>query len=134
MPGAGPDDRAPLSYDVDTSEFIGAVQHPNVAGWRVAWSPDLNGLIPVDADVARVAEGSMGVFATLGAHVAGGVAHERAQRALDVERTVLVVAVVLDRQLRLAHDRCDLVEGDRDAAPSSVVEHRTSDEATPPAE
>src|SRR6266545_6832939 len=48
---AGPDDRAPLSYDVDTSQFTAAVQHPSVAGWRVAGSPDLNGLVPVVAEV-----------------------------------------------------------------------------------
>jgi amidase len=66
---AGPDDRAPLSYDVDTRAFARAVRRPDVRGWRVAWSPDLNGLIPVDAEVARVAGEATRVFRALGARV-----------------------------------------------------------------
>ncbi|MBI4587501.1 MAG: amidase [Candidatus Rokubacteria bacterium] len=66
---AGPDDRAPLSYDVDTREFLKAVKAPSVKGWRVAWTPDLNGLIPVDDEVARVAAGATNVFRALGAKV-----------------------------------------------------------------
>ncbi len=66
---AGPDDRAPLSYDVDTRQFLAATRRPTVKGWRVAWTPDLNGLIPVDADVAAVAERALRVFRSLGAKV-----------------------------------------------------------------
>jgi amidase len=66
---AGPDDRAPLSYDVDTAAFTRAVRSPSIKGWRVAWTPDLNGLIPVDAEVARVAETATRVFRSLGAKV-----------------------------------------------------------------
>jgi amidase len=66
---AGPDDRAPLSYSVDTREFLKAVRVPSVRGWRIAWTPDLNGLIPVDAEVAKVAEGATKVFRSLGAKV-----------------------------------------------------------------
>ncbi len=66
---AGPDDRAPLSYDVDVREFTRAVKAPSVKGWRVAWTPDLNGLIPVDDEVARVAEGATRIFRSLGAKV-----------------------------------------------------------------
>src|SRR5215475_4925288 len=47
---AGPDDRAPLSYDVDTTAFPRAVRQPSIAGWRVAWTPDLGGLVPVDEE------------------------------------------------------------------------------------
>jgi amidase len=67
---AGPDDRAPLSYDVDTRQFLAAVKNPSIKGWRVAWTPDLNGLIPVDADVAAVAAKAIRVFRSLGARVA----------------------------------------------------------------
>ena len=35
---AGPDDRAPLSYDVDTRAFPAAVRRPSIRGWRVAWT------------------------------------------------------------------------------------------------
>jgi len=66
---AGPDDRAPLSYAVDTREFLRAVRNPSVEGWRVAWTPDLSGLIPVDAEVANVAEGAIKIFRSLGAKV-----------------------------------------------------------------
>jgi amidase len=66
---AGPDDRSPISYDVDTAAFTRAMKSPSVKGWRVAWTPDLNGLIPVDPEVARVAEASTRVFRSLGARV-----------------------------------------------------------------
>ena len=66
---AGPDDRAPLSYDVDTRQLLAATKRPSVKGWRVAWTPDLNGLIPVDADVAAVAARAVRVFRSLGAKV-----------------------------------------------------------------
>ena len=66
---AGPDDRAPLSYDVDPAVFLKAVKAPSVKGWRVAWTPDLNALLPIDTDVAWVAEGATRVFRSLGAHV-----------------------------------------------------------------
>ena len=66
---AGADDRAPLSYDVDTREFLRAVRAPSVKGWRVAWTPDLPGVVPVDAEVARVAQGATRIFKSLGARV-----------------------------------------------------------------
>src|SRR5262249_56750003 len=67
---AGPDDRAPLSYEVDTRAFLRAVKTPSVKGWRVAWTPDLDGLLPVDAEVARVAHGATRGFRALGPRVA----------------------------------------------------------------
>jgi amidase len=66
---AGPDDRAPLSYEVDTSEFTRAVKAPSIKGWRVAWTPDLHGLIPVDEDVIHVAQEALRVLRGLGARV-----------------------------------------------------------------
>jgi amidase len=66
---AGPDDRAPLSYEVDTSQFTRAVRAPSIKGWRVAWTPDLHGLIPVDEEVARVAHDALRVLRSLGARV-----------------------------------------------------------------
>lgn len=65
---AGPDERAPLSYPVDTREFLGAVKAPSVKGLRVAWSPDL-GLTPVDHEVKRIAGAASRVFSRLGARV-----------------------------------------------------------------
>ena len=66
---AGADDRAPISYEVDTAAFPRAVRSPSVKGWKVAWTPDLHGLIPVDAEVTRVAEDAIRVFRSLGAKV-----------------------------------------------------------------
>src|SRR5881394_1422035 len=45
---AGPDDRSPISYDVDTRELLRAPKTPTVKGWRLAWTPDLGGLVDVD--------------------------------------------------------------------------------------
>ena len=66
---AGPDDRAPLSYPVDAAEFTRAARAASIKGWRVAWTPDLNGLIPVDPEVVRVAQGALRVLRELGARV-----------------------------------------------------------------
>ncbi|HET8577702.1 MAG TPA: amidase [Methylomirabilota bacterium] len=66
---AGPDDRSPISYAVDTREFVRATKSPSIKGWRIAWTPDLNGLIPVDDEVAGVAHGATRVFRSLGAKV-----------------------------------------------------------------
>jgi amidase len=66
---AGPDDRAPLSYDVDVCAFTRAVRRASIRSWRVAWTPDLDGLLPVDAEVIRVAEAAAHVFRGLGARV-----------------------------------------------------------------
>jgi amidase len=65
---AGPDPRAPLSYEVDTRAFTKAVQKPSIKGLRVAWSPDLD-LTPVDADVERVFTDATRVFTKLGARL-----------------------------------------------------------------
>jgi amidase len=45
------------------------VKRPSIKGWRVAWTPDLNGLIPVDHEVAAVAERATAVFRSLGAKI-----------------------------------------------------------------
>jgi amidase len=66
---AGADDRAPLSYEVDTREFTRAVNAPSIQGWRIAWTPDLNGLLPVDDEVARVAHDALRILRGLGAKV-----------------------------------------------------------------
>jgi amidase len=68
---AGPDERSPISYPVDAGAFMRAVRTPSVEGWRVAWTPDLGGLIPVDAEVARVAARAAKTFRLLGAKVEG---------------------------------------------------------------
>jgi amidase len=66
---AGLDDRAPLSYEADTSAFVRAVRQPSVKGWRVAWTPDLGGLVPVDPEIAAAVEEAARAFRSLGARV-----------------------------------------------------------------
>jgi len=66
---AGPDDRAPISYEIDTSQFTRAAKAPSIKGWRIAWAPDLHGLLPVDEEVAAVAQSAIRVFRSLGAKV-----------------------------------------------------------------
>ena len=66
---AGPDDRSPISYDVDTRSFLTAVKAPAVKGWRIAWSTDLGGVVPIDDGVRAVFERAVAVFRTLGARV-----------------------------------------------------------------
>ena len=66
---AGADDLSPISYAVDTRQFVKAVRKPSVKGWKIAWTPDLAGLIPVDSEVASVAEQGVRVFRTTGAAV-----------------------------------------------------------------
>ena len=67
---AGRDERAPISYDVDTDAFLRAVRRPSVKGWRVAWTVDLGGLVPVDHEVQALFERAVDVFRGLGARTA----------------------------------------------------------------
>jgi len=66
---AGPDDRSPISYDVDPRELLRAPKTPTVKGWRIAWTPDLGGLVEVDDEVRMVAERAAQAFTSLGADV-----------------------------------------------------------------
>jgi amidase len=106
---AGPDDRAPLSYAVDTRAFLRAVRKPSIRGWRVAWTPDLNGLTPVDAEVARVAEGAIRVFRAIGAKVTAASPdfHEVNDIVLGT-RGVFMVALHADK---LAQWRNEMQQG-----------------------
>ena len=66
---AGPDERVPISYEIEGGELTRALKKPAIKGWRVAWTPDLNGLMPVNEEVGRVAAEAMRVFRSLGARV-----------------------------------------------------------------
>src|SRR5262249_27329440 len=62
---AGADDRAPISYEGDTAAFPRAGRSPSVKGGKVAWTPDLHGLIPVGAEGAPMAAGASRAFRSL---------------------------------------------------------------------
>jgi amidase len=67
---AGPaDDRAPMNYATDGSAFRAAVTRPSVKGLRIAWTPDMAGLVAVDPEIARAVEESAAAFRTLGARM-----------------------------------------------------------------
>jgi len=68
MSGSG-DDRAPMSYESDPRALLAAVRRSTVKGWRVAWTPDLGGLLTVDPEIASLCEESAAVFKKLGARV-----------------------------------------------------------------
>jgi amidase len=65
---AGPDPRAPISLETPGS-FFDAPLGRDLQGLRVAWSPDLGGRVPVEADVAEVVRRAASVFADLGCEV-----------------------------------------------------------------
>ena len=95
---AGPDDRNPLSYEVDTRRFTRAINKRAIKGWRVAWTPDLGGLIPVDDEVRRVAEDAVRVFRKLGARVeAACPAFSEVPEIIRGTRAVTMVALHADR-------------------------------------
>src|SRR5262249_56638982 len=45
---AGIDERSPISYEGDTRDFARTVRAPSLKGWRIAWTPDLAGLLTGD--------------------------------------------------------------------------------------
>src|SRR4030095_6527873 len=66
---AGPDDRSPTSYDVDQRELANAAEAPSGAGWRIAWTSDLGGMMTIDDEVRAVFERAVAVFRAAGARV-----------------------------------------------------------------
>jgi amidase len=66
---AGEDDRSPISYAVDPRALVKAVKTPSMKGWRVAWTPDLGGLMAIDDEVRAVFESAVAVFRAAGARL-----------------------------------------------------------------
>jgi amidase len=65
---AGQDDRSPISFPVDTKQFLAAVKRPKIEGLRVAWSPDLK-ISPCEHEVEKVAAAAARRFEVLGCTV-----------------------------------------------------------------
>jgi amidase len=64
---AGPDDRAPGSYPADARAILAAPRRPSVKHWKIAWTPDLGGLVTVDPKIASICADAVAAFKTLGA-------------------------------------------------------------------
>jgi len=110
---AGPDDRAPLSYDVDTRALARAARAPSVKGWRVAWSLDLGGLALIDDEVAALVTDAASVFRTLGARVE--------QAAPDLSDVPEIVR--LTRGLLMVARHGDRLAKHRDVLQAGLVEN-----------
>ncbi len=65
---AGRDDRSPISFPVDTRQFLAAVKRRKIQGLRVAWSPDLK-VSSLDHEVGKVAAAAARRFTELGCAV-----------------------------------------------------------------
>lgn len=106
---AGPDDRSPISYDVDTRELLTAARASSVKGWRIAWTSDLGGLVPVDDEVRAVFERTVGVFRSLSARVESACPDMRdVPEIVRLTRGLLMVARHADK---LPEHRAVLQEG-----------------------
>jgi amidase len=95
---AGVDERSPLSYEVDTGDFTRAVRAPSVKGWRIAWTPDLNGLMTIDDEVRTVFERAVAGFRSAGARVEkGGPDFGEVPEIVRLTRGLLMVARHADK-------------------------------------
>jgi amidase len=106
---AGADDRAPISYEIDTRPFLAAVKTPSVKGWRIAWTPDLDGLVPVDDEVRAVVERAVEVFRSLGARVEA--ASPDMSDVPEIVRTSRGLLMVARHAEKLPEHRAILQEG-----------------------
>src|SRR5262245_11206763 len=95
----GPDPRVPISYPVDPRPLLAAVKRPSVKGLRIAWGGDL-GITPLDHEVRRVTEATLGVFRALGARVEA--AHPDFSEVDEIVRTSRGVSMVTRHEERLA--------------------------------
>ena len=106
---AGPDDRSPISYEVDTRGLLASVKAPSVKGWRIAWSTDFDGLVPVDDEVRQVFERSVGVFRALRARLEH--ATPDMQHVPEIVRTSRGLLMVARHADKLPEHRAILQEG-----------------------
>jgi amidase len=65
---AGPDDRVPISISEPGAPLAQAAQG-DITGWRVAWTPDLGGLLKVDPEVRALIAATARQFADLGCEI-----------------------------------------------------------------
>lgn len=107
---AGADDRSPISLPGDGREFLAAVEHPNIRGFKVAWSADLK-VSPVDREIEAVAGAAAKRFAELGCTV------EQAEPDFSRVREIIHVT----RALRMVTLHAEKLEKWRDQMNSNLV-------------
>lgn len=106
---AGADDRSPISYDADVRELRRAAHAPSVTGWRVAFSPDLDGLVQIDDEIRAAFDRAVGVFRSLGAKTSAACPDmSDIPEIVRISRGLLMVARHADK---LAEHRAILQEG-----------------------
>ncbi|HUO62822.1 MAG TPA: amidase family protein [Terriglobales bacterium] len=111
---AGPADaRAPMNYAADPKPFLAAVRQPSVKGSRIAWTPDLGGLVTVDPEIATACAESARIFRTLGARV---------ERASPDMRDVPEI-VALTRGFLMVARHADKLDRWRDQLQAGLVEN-----------
>jgi amidase len=107
---AGADDRSPISLPGDGREFLAAVEHPNIRGFKVAWSADLK-VSPVDREIEAVASAAAKRFAELGCTV------EQAEPDFSRVREIIHVT----RALRMVTLHAEKLEKWRDQMNPNLV-------------
>ncbi len=107
---AGADDRSPISLPGDGREFLAAVEHPNIRGFKVAWSADLK-VSPVDREIEAVASAAAKRFTELGCTV------EQAEPDFSRVREIIHVT----RALRMVTLHAEKLEKWRDQMNSNLV-------------
>ncbi len=111
---AGPDARSPISYAVDTRDFLRAVvARPSVKGWRIAWTPDLGGLVAIDREVREMFESAVAGLRGAGARMA--------QACPDMTEVPEIVR--LTRGLLMVARHGDKLPRHRDVLQSGLVEN-----------
>src|SRR5262247_1422517 len=110
---AGPDARAPISYEVDTRVLRAAARTPSVKGWRIAWTPDLGGLVTVHREVSEVFEEAVRAFRAAGARV----------EAACPDMSEVPEIVRLSRGFLMVARHADKLPRHRDVLQSGLVEN-----------
>jgi amidase len=108
---AGFDRRDPLTYEPPAVPYAQAVDQPQPLR-RIAFSPDLGGITPVDPEIARICRAAAGRFRELGIEVDEDVSP-------DLAKTVEVFTVL--RAANFVTSRAELLERHRDQLKPEVI-------------
>jgi Asp-tRNA(Asn)/Glu-tRNA(Gln) amidotransferase A subunit family amidase len=93
---AGPDQRDPHIRNEPPADYRAAVQHPEIEGWTIGFSPDF-GHLPVEPEVAEIVAHAVGAFEDLGANVEQAPALPDAREPMAVIWRVVFEAIVREQ-------------------------------------